>query len=291
MTMDTAQAYLALLAQYRQQKDEQAFAELVRRYAGVVYTTSHRILGDAARAEEVSQETFFKLMQKPQAVTRSVGGWLHRVATQLSIDVIRSDSARKDREQQYGKDHPQEVSRWEQLSPIIDHALSELPDEHRDLLVRHFLQGTSQSDLAVEAQTSAATISRRIKAATNMLRSQLKRKGVIVGAVMVNAFFHNGPAAAAPAGLMAELGKMSMVSGVKAVAGSASLTLPRTSTPFQPYEDGAITTTGRITAHTALAVTIVAVAVIVLLVIALLSEPSSPKSGSSYPPPVTQQSR
>ena len=62
--MYAAEADIALLNQYCLLKDEQAFAEIVRRYAGMVYTTSRRILGDSSRAEEISQETFFRLMQK-----------------------------------------------------------------------------------------------------------------------------------------------------------------------------------------------------------------------------------
>lgn len=281
--MDANQTDMVLLDQFRVMRDEQAFAEIVRRYAGVVYTTSLRLLGDAARAEEVSQETFFRLMQKPQSVTRSVGGWLHRVATQLAIDVIRADSSRRQREQDYSRENPQQVSRWEQLSPMIDEALSELPDEHRDLLVRHFLQGVAQAKLADEAQTSAATMSRRIKTAIDMLRKQLKRKGVLAAAAMVSAFFHNGSAAAAPPELMAQLGKIAMISGTKATAESAAVVLPRTPTPFQLPVDGAVTTGGKITIHAAVAFTLVAAAVVVLLIVMWMGGGSNSSSTSDLP--------
>lgn len=61
--MYPSEADLALLRRFSDHRDEEAFAEIVRRYAAVVYGTCRRIVGDSARAEEVSQETFFRLLQ------------------------------------------------------------------------------------------------------------------------------------------------------------------------------------------------------------------------------------
>src|SRR5437867_13072318 len=77
---------LSLLRRFTETSDPAIFAEIVRRYAGVVYSASHRILNDEARAQDVSQETFFRLMRQPKLVTHSLGGWLHRSATHLAID-------------------------------------------------------------------------------------------------------------------------------------------------------------------------------------------------------------
>ena len=89
---------LLLLERFRDDGDQDAFAEIVRRYASAVFTTCVRILGDKARADDVSQETFFRLSQKPDAVKQSLGGWLHTAATRLSIDAVRSDASRAHRE-------------------------------------------------------------------------------------------------------------------------------------------------------------------------------------------------
>ena len=72
MSVDTTYAVtdsdLLLLERFRDEGDQDAFAEIVRRYASAVFTTCVRILGDKARADDVSQETFFRLSQKPDAV-------------------------------------------------------------------------------------------------------------------------------------------------------------------------------------------------------------------------------
>ena len=219
--MHPSEADLALLQRYSRQRDEEAFAEIVRRYAAVVYGTCHRILGDRARAEEVSQDTFFRLLRRPEAVTRSLGGWLHRAATQLAIDAVRSDAARRKRELKV-RAEPRRISRWDELSPLIDEALAELPEGTRTLLVRHFLQGKSQASLAIEHLISPATVSRRVARGLEELRQRLRRKGVLVAAAALSGFFAQSSAQAAPEALVTELGKMTMISGVKPGAAAAT---------------------------------------------------------------------
>ena len=83
---------IALLRRYADDRDETAFAEIVSRYAGMVYAACYRVLQDKQLAEDVTQETFLRLMRKPAHVSLSLGGWLHKAATQLAIDMSRSES-------------------------------------------------------------------------------------------------------------------------------------------------------------------------------------------------------
>src|SRR5688572_1304598 len=97
----TAQTDLALLHRYAQHRDASAFAEIVRRYGSVVYATGRRVLHDRAAAEDVTQETFLRLMRSPDRCTQSLGGWLHRLATRLAVDALRSERSRRRRELSY----------------------------------------------------------------------------------------------------------------------------------------------------------------------------------------------
>lgn len=213
-----AEADLALLERYRDLGDQEAFAEIVRRYAAAVFTTCVRILGDKARADDCSQETFFRLSQKPEAVKQSLGGWLHTAATRLAIDAVRSEASRAHREATYEPKPPSESMQWADVSPHVDEALAELPDETRVLLIRHFLQNVSQCILANELRTSPATVSRKIKAGVELLRKQLGKKGVCIAAAMLVTMMREHGAQAAPAELMLELGKITMLSGGKSTA-------------------------------------------------------------------------
>src|SRR4051812_33090337 len=173
----TGLADLALLRRFAEAGDESAFAEIVRRYAGVVFASCRRVLQDHGLAEDVTQETFLRLMKEPDRCSQSLGGGLHRSATRLALDVRRSETARRRREERHEPPQPDpatydltEVAAWREISPKIDEALAELPDEAREVLVAHFLRGRTQADLAAEWGTSPATVSRRVKAAIEALR-------------------------------------------------------------------------------------------------------------------------
>src|SRR3954451_5146659 len=116
----TAADDLLLLDRYREEGDQEAFAEIVRRYASAVFATALRVLGDKARADDVAQETFFRLSQRPDAVKQSVGGWLHTAATRLAIDAVRSESSRAEREAKYEPKPASESMRWAEISPRVD---------------------------------------------------------------------------------------------------------------------------------------------------------------------------
>jgi RNA polymerase sigma-70 factor (ECF subfamily) len=222
MTAVTATDDIALLRRYAERGDQAAFSEIIRRYAGVVFAACHRVLGDASRAEDVSQETFFRLMRRPEAVSQSLGAWLHTAATNLAVDAIRSEAARRRREHEYAADSLEErleaeaeVSSWAELSPHVDEAMAELPEDDRALLVAHFLRGIPQNELAAEAKTSAATMCRRIRAAVEALQRKLRNRGLGVAPLALAGFMHDHALTGVPASLGQELAKMSLLSNTR----------------------------------------------------------------------------
>src|SRR6202050_5654068 len=119
----------ALLRRYSGFGDPQAFAQIVQRYAGFVYATCLRVIGDGSRAEDLSQETFFRLMRRPHEVRQNLGGWLHRTATHLALDSLRSETSRRKREITYTTECDHEASTWAELSPGVDQGLAEMAEK------------------------------------------------------------------------------------------------------------------------------------------------------------------
>lgn len=81
----------ALLRESRR-GDEQAFEELFTRYYALVHAVVYRVVGDPAEAEELTQETFLRLYERPIAATDSanVRAWLLRVGTNAAFNAVRS---------------------------------------------------------------------------------------------------------------------------------------------------------------------------------------------------------
>ncbi len=77
--------------------DSEAFRSLVERHSRAVYRLAYRMTGSPQDAEDVVQETFLKAYkQLGRFESRAnFGTWLHRIAVNSSIDLIRSRPRRE----------------------------------------------------------------------------------------------------------------------------------------------------------------------------------------------------
>jgi len=200
--------------------DAEAFAQIVGRYAGLVYGTCLRVLADADRAADATQETFFHLTKNAPRIRGSVGAWLHRVAVRQAVDRIRSDSARRKRERVYAA-QVDEAPTWHEVSPCVDEALEQLDDRTRELLIRHYLEGRSMAELADESGVSRPTISRQIDSGLARVRAHLKRQGVLVTTAGLSTLLAENVAQSAPEIVLRQLGKMTLLAAQAAGAAGA----------------------------------------------------------------------
>jgi RNA polymerase sigma-70 factor, ECF subfamily len=71
--------------------DSEAFRGLVELHGRAVYRLAHRMTGNAQDAEDVVQETFLRAYRQLGRfeARANFGTWLHRIAVNCSIDLIR----------------------------------------------------------------------------------------------------------------------------------------------------------------------------------------------------------
>ncbi len=210
-----------LLRRFSQEGDADAFAQITRQYAGMVYGTCLRITGNQEEAADAAQDTFFQLLKNASQVTGSVGGWLHRVAIRRAVDMMRRNSSRRQREQEYASLGALETERWADVSPYVDEAINELDPELQDVLRRYFLEGATTSQIAASIGVNQSTISRRLEQALAQLRDQLRKKGILVAVAALSVLLVQA-AQTAPASLVLELGKMA--AAASSAAGTATTT-------------------------------------------------------------------
>jgi len=217
----------ALLELWATRRDAEAFAEIVKRYAGMVYGTCRRVLGDATEAEDVAQECFAKLSQIDPVPRQSLGGWLHRVATNRSLNRLKADYRRHEREKEYSAmaSNAGETS-WQDLQGYVDKAIAELPDELRLPVIVHFLEGKTHRAVAKSLGISRSAVTRRIQHGVELIRKNLKRRGISTTAVSLAALMSANLTEAAPPSLIAALGKLALAGNSSAVtsAGGTGMT-------------------------------------------------------------------
>lgn len=136
--------------------------------------------------------------------------WLHRVTWVKARNAVRGEARRRQLEHEAAlRSQDLEVSTWEQLSPEVDAALDELPEDLRTVIIEHFLERRSQIEIAARLGVNQSSVSRKIARGVQELREKLLRRGLLVGAGLV-ALLDTPPAVALPARLSAELGKIAL---------------------------------------------------------------------------------
>ena len=81
--------------------DSEAFRQLVERHSRSVYKVAFRITGRAEDAEDVVQETFLKAFRQLDRFEEraSFGTWVHRIAWNCSVDLLRARPKREQAEE------------------------------------------------------------------------------------------------------------------------------------------------------------------------------------------------
>jgi RNA polymerase sigma factor (sigma-70 family) len=220
-----------LLDHYTQTRSAAAFAELVRRYGGMVYGTGLRVTGNREDASDVVQECFLALARQGRTIERSLPGWLHVMARSRAANRNRDEATRRYHERHAAELRSDELRDWDTVSGYVDEAIAALPDDMAELVVRCYLRGQSQAQLAAELHVSQPTISRRLDEALILLRRYLESLGVAVPTLVgFGDLLLRHASVPVPAALSAELGKMAAAgvwttSAVAAGAGQSKLVI------------------------------------------------------------------
>ena len=160
-----------LLSRYAEARDAEAFAELVRRHAGLVHGTCRRICGNASSADDAAQECFLLLARHAGRIHASLPAWLHTVAVRVAVRLRGQHGAPS--LDAVAEPATPELDAWRQLAPHLDEALAALPDDQRTVVLLRHLEGQSQAEIAAQLGLSQPTVSRRLDAAIAALRRHL----------------------------------------------------------------------------------------------------------------------
>ena len=151
-----------LLAEFARKNSEAAFAALVERHVGLVYSVALRTVGNASAAEEITQAVFIILARKADGLSAKIilSGWLYQTTRLTAANFLRTEIRRQHREQeaymQSLLNDPQTDSHevWQRIAPLLDAALDKLGPRDRDALALRFFENKSLAEVGAATGTS-----------------------------------------------------------------------------------------------------------------------------------------
>jgi len=208
-----------LLRQHVEDGSEAAFTELVRRYAGLVYSAAWRSVGGRAHlARDVTQDVFILLARKAPMLIghETLAGWLHATTRYISLRMIRNLRRREVREQEaiaMQINSAPEIP-WEQLRPLLDEAVEQLDDRDRNAVLLRYFQGQSHREVGAALGLSEDSARVRTDRAVEKLRCHFARSGVVTTAALLTEALSANAAQATPPGLVADVAAVAHAKGL-----------------------------------------------------------------------------
>jgi RNA polymerase sigma-70 factor (ECF subfamily) len=168
-----------------------AFGQLVQKYQDRLYHTVVHVVGNAEDAKDAVQETFVQAFLKLESFhgASAFYTWLYRIAFNVSITHRRKRGARRSAEQialtdgnlrssAEGQtrlsDSPGEKMEREERCRQVRHAIAQLPEEHRVVLVLREMDGCCYETIAEILDLPVGTVRSRLHRARMQLREELK---------------------------------------------------------------------------------------------------------------------
>jgi RNA polymerase sigma-70 factor (ECF subfamily) len=178
----------ALVARCRERNDEDAFAEIVRRYRSPVFRLAVSVFGQgfAPEAEDVAQEVLLKV----HGALRSFRGdaklstWIYRITFNVAVS---AKARMRYRAPHLGEEvlvsvpaaDPTPLDQLEarRRGDAVLECIRELPEVYQSALRLHYWLGTSMAEMAVLLDAPENTVKSYLHRARRLLQAMLAERG------------------------------------------------------------------------------------------------------------------
>ena len=165
-----------------------AFEALVARHERALLRHARALLGDWRAGEDVVQEVFLRLAQRPPVLSADVQGdpraesavlasWLHQVLRNLCMDTQRSEKRRRRREEEAAAGEAtsggMESIDAADTKAAVERGLLRLPEEQREVLVLRLFDEKSYAEIATITGRKVGTVGWLISIGMKALAAEL----------------------------------------------------------------------------------------------------------------------
>lgn len=167
--------------------DESALSEVYRRHGGQVFGLAKRVIRDEEMARDIAQDVFVSLWKKPEAFNASRGSLRTFLLTKThsrSIDVIRSESSRRIREERDALLRVDPVPSVDEevwqvtVSSKVRFALTTISEREREVIELAYFEGLTYREVAVRLGLAEGTVKSRIRSGLSRLQESMGQLGI-----------------------------------------------------------------------------------------------------------------
>ena len=215
----------ALLECFIGQRDEAAFAALLRRHGPMVLGICRRVLHNEADVEDCFQATFLVLVRRAASIRPRglVGNWLYGVARNVALKAKALRNRRRSKEREAAEQKVrQPAEQGPQLQELLDQELQALPDKYRAAIVLCDLEGKTILAASRQLGCPRGTLNARLVRGRAKLARRLTRQGLTLGTgAVAAALAQNTASAGVPLPLVTSTVKAaSLIAAGQAVSGA-----------------------------------------------------------------------
>ena len=173
---------------------EAAFRELIGRYERPVFSLIYRLVRHREKAEDLSQETFIKVLNALNRYDPSYkfSSWIFKIAHNTALDLLRkkepdtlsldgSPHAETQSEVEAttvtavsSDESPEEYAASKELGEVLERAIATLRPEYRTAIVLCHVEGRAYEEIAEIMGVPLGTVKTYIHRARNELKRQLE---------------------------------------------------------------------------------------------------------------------
>lgn len=165
--------------------DDNGIVEIVRDYKDGLILYLDKYVSNIYVAEELAEDTFFKIMIKKPRFTRkyTFKAWLYTIGRNIAIDYIRKNSkiasiSPIDMEQIISQHNSLEQSYIKEEEKIFVHkALSQIKQDYRQALYLIYFEDFTNAQVAQVMKKSKHQVETLVYRAKNALKKELEKEG------------------------------------------------------------------------------------------------------------------
>jgi len=164
--------------------DGSALHHLYARYGSLVHSIAARVTQDRCAAEDVAQQVFIRVWERPTAFAPDRGSlrtWLSTLAHGRAVDHVRREQAGRRREQQQLPGPPSDVEELATtlaMATRVRRAVDALPDDQRTAIVLAYYEAKTYRQVAATLDIPEGTAKSRLRLGLRRIGKRLEEEGL-----------------------------------------------------------------------------------------------------------------